>query len=111
MIDHSKKSAIEKLRARVAETTTRRDGVITVVGLPPCSCNQCRACEAREILEYIDSFDARIEALSLDRDNQWMRALGFGEEYMGHQSTSSRRASVQEAFERERKAAKASNES
>lgn len=103
MIDHSKKTAIERLRARVEETRTRRDGVITVVGLPPCSCGQCRACEAREILEHIDSEWKRQEALSLDRDNQWMRALGFGEEYMGHQSTVSRKAAVQEAFERERK--------
>lgn len=58
-----KDDVITRLRKRVAETTTRRDGVITVVGLPPCSCGECRACEAREVLEAFDALRGQLEAL------------------------------------------------
>lgn len=58
-------SVIDKLRKRVADTTTRRDGVITVINGPPCSCGECRACEAREVLNAHDI--AHAEGVATER--------------------------------------------
>lgn len=52
---------IERLRKQVADTTTRHDGVITVINAPPCSCGECHACEAQVMFEALDeALDALI---------------------------------------------------
>ena len=66
-------SVIDKLRKRVADTTTRRDGVITVINGPPCSCGECRACEAREVLSAYDIAHAEGVATERARVVAWLR--------------------------------------
>ncbi len=67
-------SVIDKLRKRVADTTTRRDGVITVINGPPCSCGECRASEAQEILNAYAAACSEGVAAERARVVAWLRA-------------------------------------
>ena len=53
---------IKRLRKRIADTTTRRDGVITIINAPPCSCGECHACDAQAVFSLLDE---ALDALSL----------------------------------------------
>lgn len=54
------KAAVEWLRRCVEASTTRRDGIYTVVGLPPCSCERCA--DNLALLAHINGEPARTAA-------------------------------------------------
>lgn len=54
--------AIDLWRRRIQSTTTRRDGIYTVVGGPPCSCGHCDVCQVSPLISYIDELLGAIKA-------------------------------------------------
>lgn len=66
MNDHWK-----RLRERAAASTTRKDGIYTVVGCPPCTCPVCT-----DDLSILTDFDEALDAL--ERFVPLTKGMGFG---------------------------------